>query len=153
MTNLFQTVDDLFAERVQASFARQGIMSVLGASLGSIAPGVVDIEVPFSEKVSQQHGYFHGGVVSTLCDSAAGYAGYTLFAPTDSVLTVEFKINFMATADGDRLRATGRVIKTGRTLTVCEMSAVVFKSGKEVTCAHGLATMMRVQPRTGIATG
>jgi uncharacterized protein (TIGR00369 family) len=146
MTKSFTPHDPLYADRVRSSFDRQGAMKLFDATLAKVEPGLVEIEVPFSEKVSQQHGYIHGGVISALCDSAAGYAAYSLFAPEDSILTVEFKINFLAAADCDRLRAIGRVVKSGRTLTICEMSAIAFKGDRETVCVHGLATMMCVLP-------
>ena len=102
---------------------------------------------------SQQHGFFHAGVVSTIADSAAGYAAYSLFPTGSSVLTVEFKINLLAPADGENLRATGRVIKHGKTLTICEMQAFITKSGEEKLCAHGMSTLMCLRDSASLQAG
>lgn len=134
-----------FAVRVRDSFARQGIMSTLGAALAKIEPGCCEIVLPFAPGLSQQHGFFHAGVIATIADSAGGYAGFSLFPADSSVLTVEFKINLLAPADGESLRATGRVLKHGRTLTICELQAFVTKAGVEKLCAHGMATLMCMQ--------
>src|SRR3546814_12501756 len=107
----FQPGDAGFAERVRASFARQTVMGLIGARLGRVAPGEVEIELPFRPDLCQQHGFFHAGVTCTIADSAAGYAGYSLFPAGCSVLTVEFKISLLAPAVGELLRAVGRVVK------------------------------------------
>ncbi len=138
----FAAPDPGFAERVRASFARQTVMGLIGARLGRVAPGVVEIELPFRPDLCQQHGFFHAGVTSTIADSAAGYAGYSLFPPDASVLTVEFKINLLAPADGELLRAVGRVVKPGRTLTVTEAEVFVRKNGGEKPCARLSQTLM-----------
>jgi uncharacterized protein (TIGR00369 family) len=105
-------------ERVRASFARQGIMGHLSAMLTEVKPGYCEIRLPFRPELSQQHGYFHGGVIGTLGDSAGGYAAFTLM-PTDAgVLTVEYKMKLLAPGDGRWLIARGRVIKAGRSLVV-----------------------------------
>ena len=136
-----------FGTRVRASFARQGIMATLGAEMTRVEPGVVEIVLPFHEGLSQQHGFFHAGVTSTIGDSAGGYAGMTLFPADASVLTVEFKINLLAPADGQRLRALGKVLKPGRTLTVCEIEVLVEKDGRERLCAKLQQTLMRLAGR------
>jgi uncharacterized protein (TIGR00369 family) len=138
----FQPPDPGYAERVRASFGRQGIMTLLGARLAHVAPGEVRIELPFRADLSQQHGFFHAGVTSTIADSAGGYAGFTLFPADASVLTVEFKINLLAPAKGDRLVATGKVIKPGRTLTVCNLEVDVFDGERATPCAYGLQTLI-----------
>ncbi len=143
----FQPADADFERRVRDSFLRQGAMRLLGARLGIVEPGRVDIELPFREELSQQHGFFHAGIASTIADSAGGYAAYTLFPADSSVLTVEFKINLVAPAQGEKLIATGRVKKSGRTLTVCEFEVVVIQSGQGKTCALGLQTLMCLQGR------
>jgi len=111
--------DPDFAARVTDSFSRQGFMALLGATITRVEPGLVEIEAPFRGDLTQQHGYFHAGVTSALADTAGGYAGFTLFPADSSLLTVEFKINLIAPARGDRLAARGQVVKSGRTLTVC----------------------------------
>lgn len=147
-------VDPNFVDRVRNSFDPQGFMALLGATLTRIEPGSVDIEVPFRADLTQQHGYFHAGVTSTVADTAAGYAGYTLFPADSSVLTVEFKINLIAPAQGNRLSATGRVIKHGRTLTICAfevyaLSAATpdFGSEQRTLCASGMQTLICLHGR------
>jgi len=142
-----QPVDADFERRVRESFLRQGAMGLIGAQLARVEPGRVDIELPYRDDLSQQHGFFHAGITSTIADSAGGYAGYTLFPADGSVLTVEFKINLIAPADGEKLIATGRVKKAGRTLTICEFEVVVVKGGRAKTCALGLQTLMCVRGR------
>ena len=117
----FEPGSDDYAERTRASFARQRIMHLLGAEMTRVEPGVVEIELPFRDDLTQQHGFFHAGATSTIADSAGGYAAFTLFPADASVLTAEFKINLLAPAAGERLRARGTVIKTGRTLTASDL--------------------------------
>ena len=131
-----------FAERVRASFDRQTIMELIGARMTEVEPGRVEIELPFRKDLCQQHGFFHAGVTSMIADSAGGYAGYSLFPLGASVLTVEFKINLLAPADGDLLRAVGRVVKPGRTLTVTEADVFAVKGGSEKACARMTQTLM-----------
>lgn len=148
----FQAWDTDFAQRVRASFERQSIMGLLGARLVRVDPGEVEIELPFRPDLCQQHGFFHAGVTGTIADSAGGYAGFSLFPADASVLTVEFKVNLLAPADGDLLRAVGRVIKPGRTLTVTEAEVTVVKEGRERPCAHMVQTLMCLQGRSDMPT-
>jgi uncharacterized protein (TIGR00369 family) len=145
--NRFQPADPDYAARVRDSFARQGIMDLIGARISRVEPGLVEIELPFRAELTQQHGFFHAGVTSTIADSAGGYAGFTLFPADASILTVEFKINLMAPADGDRLVATGRVLKPGRTLTVCEFEVAAVKGDVPTVCARGMQTLIRMEGR------
>jgi len=142
--------DPSFEERTRASFARQGIMEYLGARLDKVEPGRVEISLPFRAQLSQQHGFFHAGVISTIADSAGGYAGFTLFPADSGVLTVEFKLHLLAAADGELARAVGEVIRAGRTLTVCRLDAYVDKAGKTVHCATGTQTLMTLVGRAGV---
>jgi uncharacterized protein (TIGR00369 family) len=146
----FEPRDAGFEARTRASFAKQGIMAHLGATLESVAPGRVEIALPFRVELSQQHGFFHAGVVATIADSAGGYAGFTLFEVDAAVLTVEFKINLLAAADGERLTAAGEVIRAGRTLTVCRFDAWVEKAGRRLHCATGMQTLMSLVGRAGV---
>ena len=114
----FKPANPDFESAVRESFSKQGIMRHIGAALNSIRPGFVEICVPYSEELSQQHGFFHGGVVGMIADSAGGYAAFSLMAAGDGILTVEYKVNLMAPADGDLLIARGEVLRPGRTLTV-----------------------------------
>lgn len=139
-----------FERDVRASFARQHVMTLIGARIARVAPGEVVIELPYRDDLTQQHGFFHGGITATIGDSAAGYAAFTLFAPDHAVLSVEFKLNFVAPAAGDMLRATGRVKKPGRTLTICEFEVEAEQSGKSKACAYGLATLMCLPEAGGV---
>ena len=121
--------------RVRDSFARQGIMKTLGAELTRVEPGAVEIAAGFRPGLTQQHGYFHAGVTATLADSAGGYAGFTLMPDDASVLTVEFKLNLLAPAAGDRFIAIATVVRAGRTLTV--VRADVHAGGKLVATMLG----------------
>jgi len=138
----FQPADPDFEARVRASFARQGAMQLIGAQLARVEPGLATIELAHRADLTQQHGFFHAGMTSAIADSAAGYAAFSLFPAASSVLTVEFKINLIAPADGERLVATGRVKKPGRTLTICEFEVVAHKGGKATVCALGLETLI-----------
>lgn len=145
--------DDAYADRVRASFARMGLMAHLGAELGTVAPGRVEILVPFRPELAQQHGFFHAGTASSIADTAGGYAAYTLYPPDASVLAVEFKINLLAPGDGDRMRAVARVLKPGRTLTVCEIDVFTRKNGVEKRTAKVQQTLICLIDRPGIARG
>ncbi|MEZ5788083.1 MAG: PaaI family thioesterase [Xanthobacteraceae bacterium] len=148
-------VDPDFVTRVRSSFDRQGFMGLLGATLTRIEPGSVEIEVPFRADLTQQHGYFHAGVTSAVADTAGGYAGYTLFPAGSSVLTVEFKINLIAPAQGNRLSATGRVVKHGRTLTICAFEVYKLSTAaspdhetdRRTLCATGMQTLICLHGR------
>lgn len=125
-------------------------MAHLGAVLERVEPGRVEISLAFRPELSQQHGFFHAGVISTIADSAGGYAGFTLFPAEAGVLTVEFKIHLLAAADGERAIAVGEVIRSGRTLTVCRLDAWVDKAGKRTHCATGTQTLMTLVGRAGV---
>jgi uncharacterized protein (TIGR00369 family) len=151
MTGPFQPGAPDFEARVRASFDRQGVMHLIGARMTRVEPGMVQIELPFREDLTQQHGFIHAGIASTIADSAGGYAGLTLFPPGTSVLTVEFKMNLIAPADGEKLIATGRVIKPGRTLTICDLEVVAVKDGKTKPCARGLQTLICLKDRPDLS--
>jgi uncharacterized protein (TIGR00369 family) len=119
-------------------------MATLGAELVHVSAGEVDIAVPFSERLTQQDGYLHAGVVAGATDSACGYAALTTMAAEAEVLTVEFKINLLAPAAGERLVARGRVLRSGRTLTVCRGEAVTISEGREKHVATLTATMIAI---------
>jgi len=130
--------------RIHENFARQRVMNLLGARLMHVAAGECVIELPYREELTQQHGYFHAGVTATIADSAGGYAAFTLFPPRSSVLSVEFKINLIAPANGEKITAHARVVKHGRTLTIVEFEVFVLREGEEHRCAIGLQTLMCV---------
>jgi uncharacterized protein (TIGR00369 family) len=145
-----QCVD--YAGRVRASFARQGAMGTLGASLAAIAPGYCAIALAPSAAVSQQDGYVHAGVVAAIADSAGGYAGFTLFPEDASVLTVEFKLNLLAPARGSRLVAEGFVVKPGRTLAITRGEVHAEDGATRTLVALMQQTLMVMRPREGAAT-
>lgn len=124
-----------FAERVRSSFARQGAMALIGATLVDVQPGYCAIALTPKRELSQQHGYVHAGVVGMIVDSAGGYAGYTLFPEESSVLTVEFKLNLLAPAAGDRLIAEGHVVKPGRTLAITRGEVHAERDGRRTLVA------------------
>ncbi|MBI3710915.1 MAG: PaaI family thioesterase [Proteobacteria bacterium] len=137
-----------FAARVRDSFDRQGAMKLIGAALVHVAPGEADIAVDYRQELSQQHGYFHGGIVGTIGDSAGGYAAFSLMPADASILTVEYKMNLLAPAAGSRLIARGRVVKPGRTLTIAHIDVFVLRDGTEHLCATLLQTLMAMAGRT-----
>lgn len=139
------------AARVRASFARQGLMETLGATLGDITPGHVEIVLHPGPAVSQQHGYVHAGAVSAIADTAAGYAALSLMPMGAGVLTTEFKINLIAPATGERIIARGRVVKAGRTLTIAQTEVFAQTGGKEKLVALLTATMMTMTGRDGVS--
>ncbi len=127
--------DPHFAERVRASFDRQNAMHLVQATLPVVEHGRTEIHLQHWQGVEQQHGFIHGGVVGMIADSAAGYAAMTMVPASDSVLTVEFKLNLLAPADGEKLVARGEVVRPGRTLIVTKAEVFAIKDGKEVLCA------------------
>lgn len=136
---------DAAVARIRDSFARQGLMSLLGAELADVKAGLVTIRLPFRPELTQQHGYFHAGGTASIADSAGGYAGFTLFPDDSSVLTVEFKLNLINPAQGDWLEAQGRVVKPGRTLTICQLDVWGIAPGRRVHVATGLQTLICVR--------
>jgi uncharacterized protein (TIGR00369 family) len=146
----FEPKDPGYAARVRDSFALQGAMATLGASLTSITPGRVVIELDWAAALSQQHGFLHAGMVATALDSACGYAGFTLMPADAGVLTIEYKINLLAPAKGQRFRMVGQVIKPGRTVTVTEGRAYAIDGGTEKLIATMGATLMTIVGRDDV---
>jgi len=144
----FQPPNPGYAERVQDSFRRQQAMALLGAQLSRLTPGACEIRLPYKPALTQQHGFFHGGIIGTIADSAGGYAAFTLMPLDSSVLTVEYKMNLLAPGDGELLIARGRVLKSGRTLVVAQVDAFVVKAGREKLCATLLQTLMIMHGRS-----
>jgi len=138
----FVAKDPAYAERVRASFARQGAMTLIGALMTELAPGYCAISVVPRPEILQQHGYVHAGIVATLVDSAGGFAGFTLFPADSSVLTVEFKLNLLAPATGDRLVAEGFVVKPGRTLVITRGEVHAEAGGKRTLVAMMQQTLI-----------
>ncbi len=138
-------------QRVQESFALQGAMQTLGAQITHLAAGAVDIGFDWAPGLTQQHGFIHAGMLSAALDSACGYAGFSLMPEDAGVLTIEFKINLLAPAQGQRFRCEGRVLKPGRTIVVAEGRAYAIDHGQEKLCATMQCTLMAVHGREGIA--
>jgi uncharacterized protein (TIGR00369 family) len=149
----FEPRDPDFAARVAGSFARQGLMATLGAELAAVEPGYCEIRLGFRDGLSQQHGFFHAGAIGAIADSAGGYAAYTLMGAGDSVLSVEYKLNLLAPGRGELLVARGRVVRPGRTLTVCQVEVAVVRGGEETLCALAQQTLIRLQDRPDAAPG
>jgi len=143
----FEPQDPDFEIHVRASFARQKLMKGIGASLTRVAPGEVEIELPFRDDLTQHHGYLHAGIVTAIVDTACGFAAMTLMPADASVLTIEYKANFVSPATGKRMIARGRVTKPGRTVTVCAGDVFALTDGKEKLVATMLATMMTLRER------
>jgi uncharacterized protein (TIGR00369 family) len=139
--------DPGFAERVRESFARQRLMQAIGARLVGVAPGAVEIALPYREDLTQQHGFLHAGVIAAVLDSACGYAAYTLMPADAAVLSVEFKTNLLAPATGSELVARGRVVRAGRTITVCQADGLMQDGAAERHVATMVGTMMTVRGR------
>jgi uncharacterized protein (TIGR00369 family) len=139
--------DPDFAQRVEASFGCQGFMRTIGATIGGILPGRCEVRVPVTPALSQQHGYVHAGVTSAIADTAAGYAAFTLFPADSAVLTVEFKINLLAPAEGSELIARARVIRSGKTITVVQADVFGLVGAVEKHVAMLQASMICVQQR------
>ncbi len=144
-TPQIQSPAELF-KRIEASFLRQGLMQHLGARLLRVEPGLCEVALPYSDRVTQQQGGFHGGAMGALADIAAGYAGLTVAPPGMEVTTVEYKINFLAAFQGGELRAVGRVLKGGRRLIITAADVQhVAADGKVTDCAVMQQTLMPVQ--------
>lgn len=149
----FEPTDVDWEAKVRDSFPRQTIMATLGASLRTVEPGRVQIELPFGDHITQQHGFLHAGATTSIADSAGGYACYSLMPPDSAILTIEFKVNLLAPAKGTHFIATGRVVKPGRRLFVCEMEVVAYDGDRERVCLHGMATNMRLPASEKLPAG
>ena len=135
---------------VRESFDKQQVMRTLGARLTRIEPGKVEIELPYRDVLTQQHGFLHAGVVTTVLDSTCGYAAFSLMPPGGGVLSVEFKVNLLAPAKGELLIARGRVLRAGRTISVCQADATMRSGSHETPIATMLATIMTVRDRSDV---
>lgn len=129
---------------VRRSFAAQRVMAAFGATLAAVAPGRVEIAMPFRDDLTQQHGFLHAGVTTTLLDSACGYAALSLMPASAEVLSIEFKVNLLSPAVGERFVARGEVRRAGRSVTVCQGELFAFQSAGEKLVALMQATMMTV---------
>jgi len=143
----FQPKSSDFAARCRDSFGRQPYMAHLGCELIAIRPGFAEIRMPFRPELRQQHDYFHGGAIASALDSAAGYAAFSLMPEDATVLTVEYKLNFVNPGVGEAILARGQVIKPGRTLTVVQADAYALRDGAEALVATSIQTLMTVAGR------
>ena len=152
----YQASNPAFVEEIRQSFAKQMIMGLIGASLTRVEPGVVEITLPYRPDLTQQHGYVHAGIVTTIADSACGYAAYSLMPPESDVLAVEFKVNLLRPAKGELFVARAEVIKPGKTLTVVRADVVTTSGAEDRSLVATMqGTMMRLPKRgvTGSTTG
>ncbi len=141
----FKASDPNFEEKIRDSFSRQPFMVFIGAGLVAVEPGYCEIHLAYQKNLTQQHGYFHGGIIGTLADTVAGYAAYTLMPVDASILTVEYKLNLTAPGDGTLLISRGQVIKPGRTLTVTQSEVFIVKNEVKKLCATALVTLMTMR--------
>ena len=139
-----------YKERIIESFNRQEVMKTLDVSIFAIRAGEVELEFPYQSKFAQQHGFIHGGIVSTVLDTACGYAAFSLMPENAAVLTVEFKVNLLSPAKGGQFRAVGKVKKSGKNITVTEGELFSQVDGKEKLVATMVATIMSVYDRKNI---
>lgn len=156
MPHLFH-VDEAFAprdpqwqEKVRDSFAHQEVMKLIGAELFDIRPGHCEIHLPYRADLTQHNGYIHAGIISTVVDSAGGYAGFSLMPAGTDVLSVEYKLNLMAPGDGELLIATGKVIKSGKNLVITRGEVYVVKNGRSTHCATMQQTLMTMLGKPGL---
>lgn len=136
-----------YEKKVRESFDRQQFMAHINAKLTEIKPGFCEIQVPYNEALTQQHGYFHAGVIGTIADNTAGYASFSLMEENSSILTAEFKINLLAPANGELLIGRANVIKSGKTLTICRSEVFIVSNGQEKLCAAAQATLIQLMNR------
>ena len=146
----FSAETDDFADRVRKSLSRQNALTLIGAQLVRVEPGLVDLAIVHDERLTQQHGFIHAGITTTMLDSACGYAAFSLMPADAGVLTVELKTSLLAPADGERFIYEGRVLKAGRTLTFCEGKAYAYNAGEARLVATMSATMMTVTGRSTV---
>jgi uncharacterized protein (TIGR00369 family) len=142
----YRVSNPLFAEDIKQSFARQSIMGLIGARLSLVEPGLVEITLPYRKDLTQQNGYLHAGIVTTIADSASGYAAYSLMSAGSEVLSVEFKINLLRPAKGESFLARAEVIKPGKTLTVVRADVFgVWETGPRELVATLQGTMFCIR--------
>lgn len=141
---VFTPADADFEARVRRSFAEQTAMATLGASLQAVAPGRAEIRLPYRADLCQQNGFLHGGITTTIADTAAGYASYSLYAESEAILTSEFSQHFLAPARGEAFLAVGQVLKPGRRLVIAEAEVFAESGGKSVPIAKMIATLIRL---------
>ena len=138
----FEPRDPDFEAKVRASFERQRVMALIGAELVRVEPGRAEIALAWRADLTQQHGFLHAGITSTIADSAGGYAAFSLMPPGSSILSIEYKVNLLAPAKGERFLAVGRVVRAGRKVTTCELEVFALHGGSQKTCLVGLQTTL-----------
>jgi uncharacterized protein (TIGR00369 family) len=146
----YKTPNPNYGSRVRDSFSRQPFMHHIGAKVTLLEPGVADITLAHGTELTQQHGFFHGGVIGAIADNAGAYAAFTLAPLEFSILTVEFKVNFLSPAQGESLVAKGRVIKPGKTLVVSRADVFALVNGAEKLVATALVTLMLLEGRSDV---
>ncbi|WP_010227272.1 PaaI family thioesterase [Gillisia marina] len=134
-----------YKQKVTDSFNAQKFMDFIGATLVEVKPGFCEIHLPYKEELTQQNGFFHAGIISTLADNATGYAAFSLMEEDAAVLAVEFKLNLMSPGVGEKLVAKANVLKSGRTLTICRADVFAVKDGVEKLCAASQATLIQIK--------
>jgi uncharacterized protein (TIGR00369 family) len=144
MKSSFQPRHPDYQEKVKKSFSEQSVMKTIGASIEAIGAGEVEIEFPYQSNLTQQNGFIHAGIISTVLDSACGYAAFSLMPEDASVLTIEFKINLLSPAKGDRFRGYGKVKKSGRNISVAEGELYAFSDQGKKLVATMVGTLMAV---------
>ena len=141
----FTPKDKGYKAKVKESFDRQKFMGLIKAKLFKIEPGFCEIHIPYNHTITQQHSFFHAGIVGTIADNSAGYAAFSLMDKNSSILTVEFKLNLISPADGELLIGRSHVLKYGKTLTICRSDVFIVKSGVQKLCAASQSTLIELQ--------
>lgn len=149
----FKYFDPDYEEKVRSSFSRQPFMNYISATVTDVKPGYCEIRLAYKKELSQQHGYFHAGVIGTVADNCGGYAAYSLMPPGTSVLTVEYKLNLIAPGDGDSIIGRSNIVKAGRTLSICNTEVFVVREGAEKLCATSLMTVMSMVGKSDSTSG
>lgn len=145
----FEPKNNNYKKAVEESFQRQQFMTLIGAELIEVSPGYCEIHLSYRDNLTQQHGFFHAGVISTIADNAAGYAAFSLMDENASVLSVEFKINLLSPGDGEKLISKAQVLKNGKTLTICRAEVYILKDGVLKLCAAAQLTMIELKNLPG----
>jgi uncharacterized protein (TIGR00369 family) len=149
----FEPQDPDFEAKVRASFERQRVMSLIGAELVRVEPGLTEIALAWRAELTQQHGFLHAGISTTIADSAGGYAAFSLMPPGSSILSIEYKVNLLAPAKGERFLAVGRVVRAGRKVTTCELEVLALQGESRKTCLVGLQTTLCLPATPDLPSG
>lgn len=139
-----------YKKKIEDSFNKQQFMEYIHAKLIEVKPGFCEIHVPYNSNLTQQNGFFHAGVIGTIADNVAGYAGFSLMEEHSSILTVEFKLNLISPANGDLLIGRGHVVKSGKTLTICRSDIYIISQNREKLCAIAQSTLIQLPSQSTI---